>query len=251
MKKLLWIALVWSLVICACGMDNLVRSSPTPTAPAAATPAGSTATPAGSEAMPVGTEAAPTPTAAPTMQPVQFNPAQPFVGPVPQGAQTRLGRGVIYSLAWSPDGSTIAVASATGLYLYSAQSLELQRFIDLGTVVSEVAYSPDGTRLAASLYDGTVFVGDSTSGARQQTLIGHGDQVMSVAFSPDGNLIASGSADKTIILWDAATGSSLRTLTGHTESVTSVAFSPDGRILASGSFDTYVKLMGCGQRRQA
>ena len=103
--------------------------------------------------------------------------------------------------------------------------------------VRSVAFSPDGGTLASGSADGTVRLWDAITGAPLKTLAGHTDSVYSVAFSPDGRTLASGSDDDTVRLWDAITGAPLKTLTGHTNWVYSVAFSPDGLTLASGSGD--------------
>ena len=102
-------------------------------------------------------------------------------------------------------------------------------------VVTNVAFSPDGSTLASASLDNTVFLWDVVTGAYKETLIGHTDAVTSVAFSPDGGTLASGSEDEAIRLWDAVTGAPKRTLTGHTSDVLCIAFSPDGGTLASGS----------------
>ena len=110
------------------------------------------------------------------------------------------------------------------------------------SVVNSVAFSPDGTTIATGSDDGTVQLWDANTGASTHTLTGHGGRVNSVAFSPDGRTIASGSRDQTVRLWDANTGANTLTLTGHTGRVSSVAFSPDGKTIASGSFDGTVLL---------
>ena len=61
-----------------------------------------------------------------------------------------------------------------------------------GTVAS-VAFSPDGKTLASGSIDKTIKLWDVATGKELATLKGHTDVVWSVAFSPDGKTLASGS----------------------------------------------------------
>jgi hypothetical protein len=108
--------------------------------------------------------------------------------------------------------------------------------------VNSVAWSPDGKTLASASADHTVRLWDATSGQSLRTLSGHQSYVNSVAWSPDGKTLASASSDHTVRLWNATSGQPLRTLSGHQHSVYSVAWSPDGRTVASASFDQTVRL---------
>ncbi len=55
-------------------------------------------------------------------------------------------------LAWSPDGSLLAVASYE-IELYEAQSWKQKRKLDTGGWSGGVAFSPDGKLLAAAAGD--------------------------------------------------------------------------------------------------
>jgi WD40 repeat protein len=105
-----------------------------------------------------------------------------------------------------------------------------------------VAFSSDGSQLAAGGRDHTVKIWDARTGQQTLNLKGHTHEVWSVAFSPDGSRLASASVDKTVKMWDARTGRETSTLKGHTGLVLGVAFSLDGQRLASAGSDNAVKI---------
>ncbi|MER6174018.1 hypothetical protein [Streptosporangium sp. NPDC001681] len=67
--------------------------------------------------------------------------------------------------------------------------------------VYSVAFSPDGKTLATGSLDDTVRLWDMAGRKTIATLTGHTDAVTSVVFSPDGKTLATGSLDDTVRLW--------------------------------------------------
>ncbi len=113
---------------------------------------------------------------------------------------------------------------------------------------TSIAFSPDGqsvahaSRTAPYVGHGTVRLFDVSSGQERLTLRGHNGEVWSVAFARDGKTLVTGSEDQTIKLWDPITGDQRLTLRGHEGRISTVAFSPDGATLATASWDGTVRL---------
>ena len=82
---------------------------------------------------------------------------------MPEGAKTRLGKGRINDIAYSPDGTRIAVASSIGIWLYDTVTYSKVALLTGHTkMVQSVSFSPEGTTLATGTWDGTVLLWDLT-----------------------------------------------------------------------------------------
>jgi len=149
-------------------------------------------------------------------------------------------RGGFGLCAFSPDGSTLAVAGSAGVYLLDPEGKRLRVLGGEALHVSAIAFSPDGRTLAAGSSGSTITLWDVQTGS-ERVFSGHGKLVLSLDFSPDGRHLASSGLDKEVRVWEVATGQS-RLLGTHEEIVYNVVFSPDGRHVASGSTDGSLRL---------
>jgi WD40 repeat protein len=73
--------------------------------------------------------------------------------------------------------------------------------------VYSVAFSPDGRTLAAGATDGSVWAWGLRAGARPallETLSGPNGHVYSIAFGDSGRVLAAGSADGTVRVWNTS-----------------------------------------------
>jgi WD40 repeat protein len=107
--------------------------------------------------------------------------------------------------------------------------------------VGSLAFSPDGTKLAAgfgrpgvgpSNYEQVIKVWDPRTGLEVKTLPVP-NTVPSIAFSPDGTTLAAACHDGTLRVWAVATWREVLALPGS-DPLHCIAFSPDGRTLATG-----------------
>ncbi|HWX46366.1 MAG TPA: NACHT domain-containing protein [Solirubrobacteraceae bacterium] len=161
--------------------------------------------------------------------------------------------GLVRSVAWSPDGSSLAGAGDEGVVWVwdCATGEELLRLAASGGLVGAVAWSPDGSRLAGAGIDGVVRVWDFSTCTPLLHLADEGGWMAgvgwspSVMWSPDGARLASGGLDGVVRVWSCSNGEMGLRLVHHDAWVNCVAWSPDGSRLASGGRDGGIWVWDC------
>ena len=159
-------------------------------------------------------------------------------------------RGVLHALdgaatavVFSPDRRLLAVTGVGGrITLWDARTLAPRGDLEMAVDSDAIAFSPDGTLLAAAEEDvrdplskgGPLRIWD----VRRRTLTAFrgGSAANSIAFSPDGGLLAAAETERGTEVREADTGRLVERLSTGDFS-RSVAFSPDGKLLFVGRWD--------------
>ncbi len=173
----------------------------------------------------------------------------------------------IWSLAFSPDGASLAAAGMAanpdgsrrhGRMVIADVAAKNVRHSQDGFPypVLAVAYSPDGalvatgmaqylgrganpaTRIANILTQeqaGQVVLWDGVSGDMKEVLPGETGSVLSLAFSPKGETLAAGAANGVLHTWNVADRSPGKFIDGLSSYIWTIAYSPDGETLATGA----------------
>jgi WD40 repeat protein len=169
-------------------------------------------------------------------------------------ARVLAGRGGEFfnSVAFSPDGHTLASAACNGdrVRLWDLDQGTVRRVLQgHGHWVWCVRYSPDGKLLATASHDRTIRFWDAATGDALSTLRGHPAFLLGITFDAGGQRLASWGSDNAVNVWDVKTGKRLLRPPGRQGRLHAAAVSPDGRTLASAAEDQSVQLWNLATRQ--
>jgi WD40 repeat protein/tetratricopeptide (TPR) repeat protein len=131
------------------------------------------------------------------------------------------------------------------LWQFNGSSAKILKTIDHPDSVKDVSFSPDGKTIATASADKKVYLWRfDGQGATLAEKLDHSDTVESVSFSPDGKLIAAASAGNTVKLWNFNGKNAVLSKTlESSDRVLSVTFSSDSTTLAFASRNRSVILL--------
>ena len=191
---------------------------------------------------------------------------------LPAGAKTRLGKGEISKIAFSPNGTELAVASSVGIWIYDVKtgkelallpshsevfsnSKQIYSTATSNSVIptiNTVVFSPNGQLLASASLDRTISVYDLTTYRLRHTFnkneknkpyLSARKPLIVLAFSADGQTLTSlHKTDKRRIkVWDVNSGNLISNVSGRIGDITqaddnpllTMALSPDGSTFAA------------------
>ncbi len=142
------------------------------------------------------------------------------------------------TVAFHPDSRQLASGGFGRIWIGDAVEGKTIRHLDIPALPSALAYSPDGSLLAAAASDGVVRIWDVRMGKETARLQGHSGRAWCLAWDHCGKMLASGGGELEqpgeIVLWEVATGRRLLEMAGHHGPVRGLTFHPDGRLFSAG-----------------
>jgi WD40 repeat protein len=137
----------------------------------------------------------------------------------------------VQSLAWSPDGETLAIAAGKNVSLWSADGQLRHSFAPAASTAVALAFDRPGTDLGVAL-NGELAVHRIEKSRYETRRYKWPAACLTVNFSGNGRFLASGMADGSLHFWNRSTGKDSQ-MRGYDGKVQLVGFSDNSRYLAS------------------
>ena len=141
-----------------------------------------------------------------------------------------VGSDWVENVAWSPDGQRLAASCSRRVHAYDADGAEVWRSDDHPSTVSAIAWS-SVEELATACYGRVTFF-EAATGELRQKLEWQGSLV-SMVLSSDGGIVACGSQDNSVHFWRRSTGQDSE-MFGYPGKPSALAFDDTNTLLATG-----------------
>ncbi len=148
--------------------------------------------------------------------------------------------GIVWDVAFSPDGQLLASASSDGTaIIWDWRNGDILKTLNFPDQVGSVSFSPDGQTLAVGGLDDlqnlkAAIWTFSTSTWEPLLKIPEYVNITAMTYSPNGRMLIGGGASRNVQVWRTSDGTSIFTL-NHAHQVLSAAVSPDSSIAATGT----------------
>ena len=158
---------------------------------------------------------------------------------------------VVSALAYSPDGTSLAVSGVNEVLLYDTSTFEIRaRYVGEARRITSIVYVDDGKILGISggspAKFGEIQLWDTATNKLTKAIRSTFDTIYGLSFSPDASRVAIGSSDKTVRVISVADEKELVKFDNHGDWVFGTVFSTDGSHFVSCSRDTALKLVEVG-----
>ena len=153
---------------------------------------------------------------------------------------------VLTSLAWSPDGSSLAVSGHHEVLLHQTGQKKPMRLIGMSERIQSIAFSPDGKLLAVAggspARFGELQIWKVPEGKLKLSVPVSFDTIYGASWSPDGTRVAFGCADHSVRVIEVKDGREILFQGAHNDWVLGTEFSSDASHLVTVSRDRSMKL---------
>jgi WD40 repeat protein len=155
---------------------------------------------------------------------------------------------VVTAVAYSPDGSTLAVSGFREVLLYNTANFELKaRLVGKAHRIESLTYTTGGKVLGVAggspAQFGEVQLWDTEANTLIKAMRSSYDTVYGLSFSPDASRVAFGCSDKTVRVLSVEDEKELIKFDNHSDWVFGTVFSTEGTHFVSCGRDTALKLV--------
>ncbi|KAG1863642.1 WD40-repeat-containing domain protein [Suillus subalutaceus] len=142
------------------------------------------------------------------------------------------------SVAYSSDGTKLAAGTQEHIIIWNTATGK--ELLKIEQRAWRIAFTPDGVRLVSGDWK-DIRISDAATGDVIKQFDAHTDAFYSLSIAPNGTKFATTSYDKTTRFFDLITLEPIGEPLEHPDAVYSVAFSKDSQLIATGCVDNLVR----------